>query len=78
MASQTLSRAQTVISAMQRTHVARANAARAVQVSRPSQIAIFGPQRSIAIRSRKLSTVSVTANGDGLTIDLRGKLTSLT
>jgi hypothetical protein len=73
MASQTISRAQTVISAMQRTHVARANVARAVQVSRPSQIAVFAPQRSIAIRGRKSTAVSVSANGDGLTIDLRGK-----
>jgi len=77
MAFKTISRAQTVISAIQRTHVARSNAARAVQVTRPSQIAVFAPERSIAIRSRRSSTVSVTANGDGLTIDLRGKLTSL-
>ena len=74
MASQTISASTRVISAMQRTHVVRANVARAVQVSRPSQIAVFGPQRSIAIRSRKSSTVSASVNGDGLTIDLRGKI----
>lgn len=73
MASQTISRAQTVISAMRTTHVARANVTRAVTVARPSKTAAFAPQRAIAIRSRKASTVCASAHGNGLAIDLRGK-----
>ena len=72
MASQTLSRAQTVITAMRTTNVAKANVTRAVAVARPSQIASFGSQRCLVARSRKASTVCASAHGNGLSIDLRG------
>lgn len=72
MATQTFSRAQSVITTMRCSHVARAGVARAVQVVRPSQTAVFGPSRSIAARGRRSHTVSVSANGNGLSIDLRG------
>lgn len=72
MASQTVSRAQTVIGALRAGQAARACMARAVPVARPSNTGAFAPKREIKIRSRRYSTLTVAAGATGLPIDLRG------
>ena len=76
MASQTISRAQSVLGALRTGHVvAKAGTAKAAApLMRPSQIAVFGPARAVAVSTRKASTVTAAAaNGTGLPIDLRGE-----
>ena len=73
MASQTISRAQTVIGALRAGQAVRACMARAVPVARPSLPAAFAPKREIKMSSRRHSTVTVAAAGAGLPIDLRGE-----
>ena len=73
MATQTISCGKlSVMSAIRTTHLAKTSVVRAVPCSRPSQIDAFAPQRSVSMRSRKVSTVTRAA-GNGLSIDLRGK-----
>lgn len=79
MASQTISRAQSVIGALRTgQHVAKAGMLKtAAPVLRPSQTAVFAPQRAVAVRARNANIVTAAAgNGaspGGLSIDLRGE-----
>jgi len=78
MASQTITRAQSVFGALRIGHVANSSMVQvAAPVMRPSQASAFAPQRAVAVRARNVATVTAAAgNGTtpgGLPIDLRGK-----
>ena len=69
---------QGVIGALRSGHAAKLGASQpSAVVLRPSKAAVFAPHRSVAVRSRKASTVTAAANGNGLTIDLRGEQSGL-
>jgi hypothetical protein len=73
-----ISRAQQgVIGALRSGHAKLGASQPSAVVLRPSKAAFFAPHRCVAVRSRKASTVTAAANGNGLTIDLRGEQSGL-
>jgi hypothetical protein len=70
-----MSRAQGVMGALRTGQAVKATACQAAApVARQMKTTVFAPQRQVAVRSRRASTVTTAAaNGTGLPIDLRGE-----
>lgn len=74
MASQTISRAQTVVMGSLRCgNVVARPTPMTIPGMQVSKIALLNAKKPVMVKSRKACTVAASANGNGLPIDLRGK-----